>query len=246
MLAMWISPPSISPTLAKGFGAVISLSEDLADAGGILTRAASNVTVLVTDAAVAFGRGSVSALEETWEGVDLLNSSVNATGGLFVILSGYRNSGQSDPLSQALDRLPRERAAEVWQALFRIDTSMPAVSRTEQYFSAADRFEAFEFEVQLLKTYFIGVRFSWWTVSFKPVWANPVWDWMGCDATSQVQKIGERVQKTVESALDLAWLHVPLHKADVPDGLHPPFWYRLLRHISESWKLGRIASGGGL
>ena len=179
-------------------------------------------------------------------GVDLLNATVNASGGRFVVLRGYRNPAVDDPLSEALARLPESLASTVQRAISQVDASMPAASRAVQHFVAADLFESFEFEVRLLSADYIGIRFAFAEMNFTPTWANPIWEWIGSDVTSQPEMLTDKVRTSIEGAIDMQWIREPLVPADIPPQVKPPFWFRWLRFFRDSVQFLQIASGSGL
>ena len=49
---------------------------------------AKNATLLVSDVAVSLTKGSMSVVQEAWSGVDLAESTVNASGARFLVLKG--------------------------------------------------------------------------------------------------------------------------------------------------------------
>ena len=103
-----------------------------------------------------------------------------------------------------------------------MSSATPTVAKSVQQFVAVHRFELFEFEVTLLSSYYVGVRFTWSALHFKAVWANPLWEWFGADVSAQLERLSERVRSCTEAAVDLDWLRTPLHKTDIPAGVYHP------------------------
>ena len=100
--------------------------------------------------------------------------------------------------------------------------------------------------MQLLSPFYVGIRFTWTSMSFVPVWANPLWELIGSDVTAQYEKLSERIHSSIDSAIDMQWLRVPLHKSELPVGLSPPFWFRCVRYLRDTISFAKFASGDGL
>ena len=239
-----MAPAWLAPSLTRSVGAVVNLSEDLADAGGAIAQVAKNATLLVPDVAVSLTKGSMSIAREAWSGVDLADSSVNASGARFLVLQGAtREAFERNELSITLEPLPAEYYALLWNAIAGVDELVPHVSVSEHRFRTASYFDFFEYEVRLFPSGYLGVRFVWARMSFRAVWANPVWELVGADVSPELEAIASRTREAVSGALDLAWLRAPLSEEEDELVLAPPAWVRWVQQWRQRVRWASIASG---
>ncbi len=246
LLALYLSPPLFSPATVRSFEAAANFSANVADAGGSVAQAAKNITLLASDVAVSITRSSMAVVEEAWEGVDLHNATVNASGARFCVKRGVtRALFESSPLGTNLDSLLVRWKQMLWAAVHGIDERFPRFAAHGSAFHTESEFEMFEYEVRLLLYDYVGVRFVWAQLSFQAAWANPLWEIVGLDVTTQLEKLGERVQMSISKALDLGWLRAPLHDNEAPVKINPPVWYNLMAEAQRQYMWAQVARGDG-
>ena len=104
-----------------------------------MAMAAKNVTLLATEVATSVTRTSMSLASELWAGIDLINSTVNASGARFCLLKGTsRAVFDSSELGAALQCLPVRRQATLWAAIQGVDIRFPRFAAADQLFHPND------------------------------------------------------------------------------------------------------------
>jgi hypothetical protein len=246
LLAIYFAPPLFSPAASRSLEAAANFSAHVADAGGAMAQVAKNFTLLASDVAVSFTRGGLAVAEEVWDGIDLHNATVNASGARFCVRRGVtRSIFESSPLASSLNSLPRQWKQVLWAAVHGVDERFPRFAALESHFHTGSSYEMFEYEVRILPHSYVGIRFVWAELSFQATWANPLWELLGSDVTAQLEKIGARVQSSISQALDLAWLRQPLQDAEAPSHVVPPMWFSLVSEAQRHLSWAQFASGSG-
>ncbi|CAK0894737.1 unnamed protein product [Prorocentrum cordatum] len=212
--------------------------------GGAIAQVAKNATLLVSDMAVSLTKGSMSLVQEAWSGADLAESSVNASGARFLVLKGVSTKAlEVSELALTLEPLPSEYDDLLWNAISGVDQLVPHLAVSEHRFRTVSYFDSFEYEMRLFKSGYVSVRFVWARMSFKAVWANPLWEFLGPSLSPELEAIGGRTREAVSAAFDLDWLREPLSESEDELQVGPPdwiSWYQLWRQ-QVRWAL--IANG---
>eukprot|EP00959_Pyramimonas_sp_CCMP1952_P205817 4304027-Pyramimonas_sp.AAC.1 len=126
-------------------------------------------------------------------------------------------------MTDALGQPPEARAAEIWKALDQVGPTLHAIAKSDQQFVALNCFGVFEFEVALLCAYCAGLRFTWAAFHFEPVWANPLWEWIGLDVSARLGRISYRMKSSTDAALQTsAGCAHRFHASGIPVGGFPP------------------------
>ncbi len=246
LLAVYFAPPLFSPAASRSLEAAANFSAQVADAGGTMAQAAKNFTLLASDVAVSFTRGGLAVAEEAWDGVDLHNATVNASGARFCVRRGVtRSLFESSPLASSLNSLPPQWKQVLWAAVHGVDERFPRFAALESHFHTGSSYEMFEYEVRILPHAYVGIRFVWAELSFEASWANPLWEILGADVTAQLEKIGARVQSSINQALDLEWLRRPLQDSEAPSHVVPPMWFSVVSEAQRQLSWVQFASGSG-
>ena len=244
LVVIALLPAWLAPSLARSVGAAVSLSEDLADATGAIAQVAKNATLLVSDVAVSFTKGTMSVMHEAWAGVDLTDTTVNASGARFLVIGGVsQEEFEASEVAATLRPLPLEYSQWLWKAVSRVGPSSPRVLASDCQFRTASYFDYFEFEALIFPSGYVGVRFVWTRMGFKAVWANPLWELLGVDVTSELAPIAARTRDTIAEALDLDWLRAPLTDDEDEARVTPPTWFRWLQWARQYSSWAQIASG---
>ena len=206
-------PAWLAPSLSRSVDAVVTLSEDLADATGAIAQVAKNATLLVSDVAVALTKGTFPVAHEAWAGVDLADTVVNASGARFLIVRGAsRKEFEESELAAALHPLPSEYRLRLWTAVSKVGPRAPRMAASECQFRTASYFDFFEFEAASFESGFIGVRFVWTRMVFKAIWSNPMWELRGIDVSSELTPIASRTRDMLSDALDPGAVARPAHR----------------------------------
>ncbi|CAK0874210.1 unnamed protein product [Prorocentrum cordatum] len=228
LVVIALLPAWLAPSLARGVGAAVSLSEDLADAAGAIAQVAKNAALLVSDVAVAFTKGTMSVMHEAWAGVDLADTSVNAPGARFLVIGGVaRQEFEASEVAATLRPLPPDYSQWLWKCRFK----------------TASFFDYFEFEALLFPSCYVGVRIVWTRMGFTAVWANPLWELLGVDVSSELAPIAARTRGAISDALDLDWLRAPLTDDEDEARVTTPTWFRWLQWARHYASWAKIASG---
>ncbi|CAK0900297.1 unnamed protein product, partial [Prorocentrum cordatum] len=207
LVVIALLPAWLAPSLARSAGAAV----------------AKNAALLVSDVAVAFAEGTVSVMREAWAGVDLADTSVNASGARFPVIGGVaRQEFEASEVATALRPLPPEYSQWLWKAASRAGPRSPRFSASECRFKTASFFDYFEFEAPLFPSGYVGVRFIWARMGLAAAWANPLWELLGVDASSELAPVAARARGAISDALDLDWLRAPLTDDEGEARVAPP------------------------
>ena len=243
-----VCPAYVFPNLARGADAAVGLVEDVADAGGTVALAAKNLTLAVSNVALSLARNSMGLVDEAWSGVDLVDCTLDVTGGRYVVDSAIpdrRGDPESGELARTLQAVPTELSDEVWAAIRSISPRAPSASRLTARFNFSSRFFIWDWEIMLVDESYLALRVYYAALDFTVRWSNPLWLVTGADPGQELERITTRVNGAILGAVDAEVVRRPLTKDEVLrlPGVSPPWWYRLARMIFRQWDWIRFASG---
>jgi len=165
-------------------------------AAGDVASAGANMTVAVSHLAVGAISISVSAAEDFWHGVDLHAAVANRT---------VTKAAGSTP--QAIRHWVAEGAGGALYGDFRraifqfaegFNGSVPVQAGTGQLFRAEGHYFAWQAEMRLLPSGYIGFAVSVVSVSFQPRWSNPLWELAELSPSSEADRILTGVRVVVD------------------------------------------------
>jgi len=95
----------------------------------------------------------------------------------------------------------------------------------------------FEYQVKLFPNRFVGVQYFYGTVSFVPQWANPVWEVLCVDVSSEEASILQRLRAALTTLSRATWLASPLQTASMADSaiILLPWWRQWLWWLPARW-----------
>ena len=173
-----------------------SAAVDVVRAGEQVVSSAANATVAVTHFAVGAVSLSLSAAEDFWHGVDLLNARADRTVG---------RAGAESPaalkdwiLRGGGGLVPDVLLPQVARFVTNFNLSVPAQQGGGQHFEAEGVFRSWYAEVRRLRSGHIGFAVVLTTVSFLPKWANPLWEMADFPPASEPDRILDAVKVVVE------------------------------------------------
>jgi len=229
-------PPSREPlvSLVAALTAA-SLFQDLSVAGGDFARSGANVSVALSEAAVAISRGSISAVSEAWQGIDLVNARATTHGSLwFHHLYLDIDSFTSSAVGKRLLRLEEDERQALVTAMQAVSPWLPAIADSSYQTNMTGPFAEFSWEVRLLANNYVGVKYFVGRVVFTPQWANPLWEQLAFEVTAEERSIVERIRAALHDACQAPWVQCNLDvdaMATAP-GFQLPWWRMLLGRLS--------------
>ena len=160
---------------------------DVVRAGEQVISSAANATVAVTHLAVGAVSLSLSAAEDFWHGIDLLNAQAN------------RTIGRADAESPAALKdwvmrgagglVPDVLLGQVARFVTNFNLSVPAQQGGGQHFEAEGAFRSWYAEVRRPRSGHIGFAVVVSTVAFQPKWSNPLWEMAEFTPASEPDRI---------------------------------------------------------
>jgi hypothetical protein len=169
---------------------------EVVKAAGDVASAGANMTVAVSHLAVGAISISVSAAEDFWHGVDLHAAVANRT-----ITKAAGSTPQSIRhwvAEGAGGSLSGEFRRAIFQFAEGFKGSVPVQVGTGQLFRAEGHYFAWQAEMRLLPSGYIGFAVSVVSVSFQPRWSNPLWELAELSPTSEADRILTGVRVVVD------------------------------------------------
>ena len=178
-----------------------SAAVDVVRAGEQVVSSAANATVAVTHFAVGAVSLSLSAADDFWHGVDLLNAQADRTIG---------RAGAESPaalkdwiLRGGGGLVPDVLLGQVARFVTNFNLTVPAQQGGGQHFEAEGVFRSWYAEVRRLRSGHIGFAVVITTVAFQPKWANPLWEMADFPPASEPDRILAAVKVVIERLGDV-------------------------------------------
>ena len=158
-------------------GTTAAVAHSAGQAAVLVMDTGAGFTASATTAVIAITSSSLSAIENAWRGVDLSDVVIVKTFGRVVadngqVLEHWVNSNAGIATTQS--DLPA--AIELWSALVAsVELQLPYVSARVDRFEANSRYWRAEGSASMLHSGHTALEFCFTHVSFRPIWANPLW-----------------------------------------------------------------------
>ena len=109
------------------------------------------------------------------------------------------------PMGRQLSKLPTEERLFILEAIDTVGPTFPAFASCNSSVSINGSYRHFMSEVRWFSAGYIGVRFIFGEIHFRPQWSNPVWD-LVFDVTAEEETLTERLFDTLRRAVRAEWV----------------------------------------
>ena len=167
-LGFWSGPVALS--LAQSF---LSVTGDLTkiSSGGV------NLTVAVSEMAIAVSRTSMGLLHESWCGVDIDYAHFKSVGSQWFMHASLIGSDFLDTqIGRQLAPLDTAEKQRLQVALESVSSALPELRVTSSSLPSNKSLLEITYHVIALPNYFVGVSIALANVSFRLRWVNPLWE----------------------------------------------------------------------
>ena len=224
-------------------GAIEALSKLVAsgaEATSVVAGSAANLTVAVSDVAVAVSRGGVSIISEVWAGVDMIDACCHAHGAKWYMQDGQQAADLlGTPMGRQLSKLPEDERLFVLESIDTVGPTYPAFASCNSSVSLNGSFRHFSSEVRWFSAGYVGVRFIYGEILFRPQWSNPLWE-LVFDVTAEEETLVERLYDTLRRAIRADWVWEQLDIDQVADSLIPmsslEMAYNSFASLARQWR----------
>ena len=202
--AAWLPLASLlMPGIGLGAAALLAGLGDLSGAAGQFAAAGANVTTAVASIAVASSAGAISAAEEAWSGVDLLDLRVDAECGAVMLddVADFRMLVDS-PAGELLFKVPEPLRNLALGAIEQATISTPALDFSKAHLNISGLYYQLRISIALLPSCSWALRWQFAHVDFSPRWANPVWTLAASRIDAQEGQIREKIAKVLSQHAD--------------------------------------------
>ena len=141
------------------------------------------------------------------------------------------------PLGLSLVRLQPQHRRALLLALQAVSPTLPEVSDVNYSLSVLGNYEEFEYQIKLFPNSFVGVQYFYGAISFVPQWANPVWEILNVDVSSEESAILSRLRTAMTELSRASWLSSPLAAELMDDSalILLPWWRQRLWWLPALW-----------
>ena len=179
--------------------AAVSLAKSLADMTqdvSRLTTAGANLTITVSEAAVAFGRGSANVAYEAWTGVDILDAAAHVHGAKWIM---HKSMVGPRFLSSEIGRMlvPWNDTQKLLTAMQAVSPVLPLISQREVDWLTNGSYVRIHFQVVQMQHHFIGVEVIVANLSFGVQWCNPVWHMLELNPSAQLPGLKNKLREAL-------------------------------------------------
>ena len=196
---MWMA--IILSILWSGHDGPLTQLTDMLRSMATVTRSAGEAASLVFDGGAGIAIRGASAmlglsasgydvLESAWHGIDLLEVRTTAGSGNIVAAAAEELGDWLEGSSGAASTSVPLQARHAWASLCRsASLTMPAFFSSLEYFDESGTFEVHEATISLASTGHFRFHYRQIQISFRPLWANPLWELLEPNLTAEHQQI---------------------------------------------------------
>ena len=224
-MAIWSGAQSMARSVA-------SLTGDVAR----MANTGTNLTIAVTEAAVALGRTSASVAAEAWNGVDLVDSVVSIHRARWAMHRSMVSARFFDS-SIGQNLVPLNDTSEIWVAMEAVSPMLPAISSQQTDWITNSSYVQVSYHVAVLDTFYIGVEVLIVSLSFAVEWCNPLWSWADYNPTAMLSGLRAKLRQALGDMEAAAWRPMSFSPASLADVsvLRPSLVEEILRRIQQWW-----------
>ena len=125
---------------------------------------------------------------------------------------------------------------QVFTAARSVSAAVPEIARFDAQFITNASFGEFSYQIQRQPHGYIGVQYLYAYATFEPYWANPLWDLMDYDVTSELNSIRERLRAALHAVPEAAWSYEPLDAEALASLLRiDASWYMYMEFTLGGW-----------
>ena len=212
--------------------AAASISNDVS----ILSSTTTNVTVALAGLALSVSRSSADAVQEMWNGVDVVQAVLEVRGARWVLCDSAVEDFFDSNVSTTLVNISQHQRSELKSVMAGISENLPEAMSAWNRFDTNSTFREFSYHVQKLPHGYLGVQYLSAHVVFEVVWSCPFWHAAGFDPTSQLESIRERIRGAIATIPEARWVPVPFDINAEPVRFEPTWTSRMRRSSSRWWQ----------
>ena len=101
--------------------------------------------------------------------------------------------------------IPPEPTDELFKVMRSVSLAVPEVSSFNTQFLTNSTFGEFSYQVQQLPYGYVAVQYLYARATFTPSWANPMWNVLEYDTTSEINSIRERLREAFRAVPEANW-----------------------------------------
>ena len=189
--------------------AAAQVGESAGRAASLVLDRGADFTAGATTAVLTISSTTSSAAEAAWHGIDLADMSCAKTAGRVLaddglLLADWFNSSAGRVTTKAA----QQEALDLWIAqVSSVGLSMPVLESFTEFLQPDGSYWKAEGRTRLLTSGLVACEFLFVKVSFRPVWANPLWDALNLNLSTEVTQISSSVRTFAETvnAVNVTW-----------------------------------------
>ena len=187
--------------VSKMVSSVAGVTDSAAGAAGAALDAGANLTSVAVEVAVAAAANTLRSTEEAWRGMDLVDAVLRSTEGEVAVEDAEQLRVWLDSAAgKAAVAAPDNFTAWAVEVMSGVGVSTPHVHSQRHVVEPLGSFEAWDVELRLLPSGYVAMQWRHVALSFRPQWANPLWESLCCPVESESQQILDLAQRTVAAA----------------------------------------------
>ena len=213
-------------------GAALQLGEASSIAAGQALNLTGMVAASATDVVSAVATNGLTAADNAWRGVDILELEATRCSALLTMDgSEVLQEWFSRPVSNTMvPCLSDSLRAHLLAAAATVSLGMPLVQFADENVSLHSSFDSLKVWGQLLPTGKVQLTFELIRMSFTLAWSNPLWDHFHLDVQTERPQILRSLRRTLH---ELPQPSVPLHQPALD--LQVSFSWPMLRARCRAW-----------
>lgn len=219
-------------SFASFSGAALQLGEASSIAAGQALNLTGMVAASATDVVSAVATNGLTAADNAWRGVDILNLEASRCSALLTMDGGeVLHEWLLLPMSTTLvPCLSDSLRAHLVAAAATVSLGMPLVQFADENSSLSSSFESLKVWGQLLPTGKVQLTFELIQMSYVLAWSNPLWDHFHLDVQTERAQILRSLRRTLT---ELPQPSVPLQQPALE--LQVSFSWPMLRARCRAW-----------
>ena len=236
LLVLWVASLGGERGLLASFASFSGAALQLGEASSIAAGQALNLTGMVassaTDVVSAVATNGLTAADNAWRGVDILDLEASRCSALLTMDgSEVLHEWLLLPMSTTLvPCLTDSLRAHLEAAAGTVSLGMPLVQFSDENSTLSSSFESFKVWGQLLPTGKVQLTFELIRLSYVLAWSNPLWDHFHLDVQTERAQILRSLRRTLT---ELPQPSVPLQQPALE--LQVSFSWPMLRARCRAW-----------
>ena len=187
--------------VGKMVSSVAGVTDSAGKAAGAALDAGANLTSVAVEVAVAAAANTLKASEEAWRGVDLVGAALRSTEGEVAVEDAEQlRVWLGSTAGKAAVAAPDNFTAWTVEVMSGVGVSTPHVHSKRHAVEPLGSFEEWDVELRVLPSGYVAMQWRHVALSFRPQWANPLWESLSCPVESEAQQILDLAQRTVAAA----------------------------------------------